>query len=312
MQAITVEMVCTAAKKLLETNQKQTAFKAKQRFTEISESLFCDEEYKAGLCKLGLTSIDTVFSFKAAQNLTKDNLSKHRSRLRFEINPPSATLFLKRYDSPPIPVQLNNWLSARKRVSSGLFDLEPTAKLAAAGVNTPKIIAYGEQWGVFFEKRSFLITEKIPDAESLERRLPDCFTAPAAIENLKQRRNFIAQLAAFVKKFHETNYRHRDLYFSHIFYGNNGRFYLIDLARTFKPGIFTERFRVKDIAQLYYSAPGSFFSRADRLRFYLGYTGSRLTGKDKVFIRKIINKAKRMAQHDIKHGRAVPFKAGLK
>jgi heptose I phosphotransferase len=316
MQAITVEMVCNAAKELLETNQRQLTSTAGQKFTEISdpsragsrESFFCDEDYKTGLSKLGLTSMDAVFSFNEAHNLTKDNLPRHRNRLRFEINSPPATLFLKRYDCPPILVQFRNWLSARRQISCGLFDFEPTAKLTAAGINTPKIISYGEQWGIFFEKRSFIVTEKIPDAESLEQRLPDCFNAPATIENLKLRRNFIAQLAAFIKKFHETNYRHRDLYLSHIFYGDNGQFYLIDLARTFKPGLFAERFRVKDITQIYYSAPGRIFSKTDRLRFYLGYTGHcRLTRKDKVFIRKVINKTKRMAQHDIKHGRAVPF-----
>jgi heptosyltransferase-2 len=324
MQAITVEMVCNAAKKLLETSQRQPAFKAEQKFTEISnlsravpalsiakgsrESFFCDEDYKAGLGELGLTSIDAVFSFNEAQNLTKDNLPRHRSRLRLEINLPPATLFLKRYDCPPISVQLKNWLSANKRVSCGLFDIKPAIKLAVAGINTPKIISYGEQWGIFFEKRSFIVTEKIPNAESLERRLPDCFNAPATIENLKLRRNFIAQLAAFVKKFHETNYRHRDLYLSHIFYDDSGRFYLIDLARAFRPGLLAERFRVKDIAQLFYSAPARFFSKTDRLRFYLGYTGhSKLTGKDKAFICGVVNKAKRMARHDIKHGRAVPF-----
>jgi heptosyltransferase-2 len=308
MQAITVEMVCNAAKKLLETNQGQPTSKPEQKFTEVSKSFFCDKDYKTGLSKLGLTSIDAVFSFNAAENLTKDNLPRHRSRLRFEINSPSAMLFLKRYDSPPISVQLRNWFSARRRISCGLLDCEPTTKLTDAGINTPKTIAYGEQQGIFFEKRSFIITEKIPDAESLEQRLPDCFNAPPTVENLKLRRNFIAQLAAFVKKFHETKYRHRDLYFSHIFYNDNGRFYLIDLARTFKPALLAERFRIKDIAQVYYSAQGRYFSKTDRLRFYLGYSGhSKLTSKDKVFIRKVINKTKRMARHDIKHGRAVPF-----
>jgi heptosyltransferase-2 len=308
MQAITVEMVCNAAKKLLETGQRQLAYKPQQKFIEISKSFFVDSDYKAGLDELGLNSLDSVFSFNDANNLTKANLPRHRSRLQFEINSPPAVLFLKRYDCPPILTQIGNWLSAGKRVSCGLFDVEPTANLAAAGVNTPKIVAYGQRWGVFFEKRSFIITEKIPDAESLERRLPDCFNAPATIENLKLRRNFIAQLAVFVKKIHETNYRHRDLYLSHIFHGGDGRFYLIDLARTFKPGLFAERFRVKDIAQLYYSAPGSFFSKTDRLRFYLSYTGRNgLMEKDKEFIHKVINKTQRMARHDIKRGRAVPF-----
>ncbi len=316
MQAITVDMVCNAAKKLLENNQEKLTIKTCREFAEISnlsragsrESFFCNEEYKTGLGNLGLTSIDSVFSFNNAENLAKDNLPGYRSRLRFEINSPPATLFLKRYDSPPILVQLKNWLSAGRRVSCGLSGFESAIKLAAAGINTPKIISYGEQWRIFFEKRSFIITEKIPNAEALERKLPDYFNASADMKNLKLRRNFIAQLADFVKKFHETKYRHRDLYFSHIFYDNDGQFHLIDLARTFKPNLLAERFRIKDIAQLYYSAPGRYFTNTDRLRFYLGYTGcSRLTGKNKIFIRKVINKTKQMAQHDIKHGRVVPF-----
>ena len=202
-------------------------------------------------------------------------------------------------------MQIKNWLSARRRTSCGLLDLEPTIKLTAAGINTPKVISYGEQWGMFFEKRSFIITEKIPDAESIERKLPDCFNTN---KNLKMRRTFIAQLAAFIKYFHRTKYRHRDLYFSHVFYDNNGSFHLIDLTRAFKPVLFSKRFRVKDIAQLNYSAPGRYFSKTDRLRFYLSYTGQKkLAGKDKNFIRKVINKTKKMAKHDIRHGRIAPF-----
>ncbi|MHC4463115.1 MAG: lipopolysaccharide kinase InaA family protein [Planctomycetota bacterium] len=286
----------------------------KQTFVEISKSFFIDPDYKTAFSKLGLTSFDAVFSFNAAKNLAKGNLAEFRSRFQFEINSqvslPSTTAFLKRYDRPPILVQLKNWLSARRRISCGYFDFEPAKKLTAAGINNPKIISYGEQWSIFFEKKSFIITEKIPDAESLERKLPDCFNGPATVEKLKLQRSFIAQLSAFIRKFHETDYRHRDLYLSHIFYSDSGNFYLIDLARAFKPIVWRRRFRIKDIAQVYYSAPATYFSNTDRLRFYVGYTGqSKLTKKDKVFVRKVINKAKRMARHDIKHSRSVPFES---
>jgi hypothetical protein len=127
---------------------------------------------------------------------------------------------------------------------------------------------------------------------------------------LKRRRQFIAQLASFIKKFHETNYRHRDLYFSHIFQDNDGRFFLIDLARVFKPVVLCRRYQIKDIAQVYYSAPKRYFSNTDRLRFYLDYAGtSKLTDTDKVFIRRVINKVKRMERHNIKHGIEAPFKS---
>jgi heptosyltransferase-2 len=316
MNSITVEMVCEAAKELLENNRKQLKLFARKKFEKIPnlsqatlrESFFIDPDYKAAFDRIGLTSTDAVFSFNAGKKLVKNNLAPYRSRLQFEISPPPVTLFLKRYDQPPISTQLLNWLWARKHVSCGAFDIEPANQLAAAGIGTPKIICYAEQWEGLFEKRSFIITEKIPNANSLERKLPEFFNRQDTTEKLRLKKEFIAKLANFIKKFHKSSYRHRDLYFSHIFYGDNGKFYLIDLARTFKPLVFSQRFRIKDIAQVHYSAPAKHFSNTDRLRFYLNYTGrKKLTPEDKIFIHKVINKARRMAQHDKKHGRAAPF-----
>ncbi len=312
MESISVEMVCEAAKELLENNRKQAIVLSQKEFIETSKSFFIDREYQTALKESGLTSIEEVFSFDAARNLTKSNLAGYRSRLQFEISFPgpgsSTTVFMKRYDRPPVFVQLKNWLSHHNRKSEAFREFDAADKLAASGINTPKVISYGEQRNTLFETRSFIISEKIPDAESLERRLPDCFDEQAIKEKLKQRRNFIAQAATFIRKFHETNYRHRDLYLAHIFHGESGKFHLIDLARVFKPIIMRRRFQIKDIAQVYYSSPGKNFSKTDRMRFYMTYAGqSRLRRKDKAFIRKVINKAEQMARHDIKHGRAVPF-----
>jgi len=312
MQSITVETVWRAAEELLQGRRSRADIFTRPEFEETSESFFVAPAYKAALAGTGLTSVDSVFSFDKAKNLTKSNLASFRSRLQFEIDSPDSTspiiVFLKRYDNPPILFQLKNWLAHKSRKTCAACEFEPTNELPAAGINTPRAISYGEQWGAFFEKKSFIITKKIPDAEALERKLPHCFDAPGTSENLKLRRNFIAKLGAFVKRFHATDYRHRDLYFSHIFYSGSGVFHLIDLARAFKPAVLDRRFLVKDIAQVYYSAPGKYFSRSDRLRFYFAYTGrDKLTAKDKAFIRKVIDKTKWMARHDRKHGRPVPF-----
>ncbi len=154
MQAITKEMVCNALKELLEGRRSKVIIMARPEFVEISNSFFVDCNYKTAFNKLGLTSIDAVFAFSAGRNLTKKNLAGYRCRVQFEISSPSATLFLKRYNNPPIFVQLKNWICARRPVSCGLFDLWPANVLAAAGINTPKIIAYGQKLGKIFEKRS--------------------------------------------------------------------------------------------------------------------------------------------------------------
>lgn len=312
MQSITVETVCSAIKDLMDGRRAGEVVFARPEFEEASESFFVDTKCKTALSKIGLTSIDAVFAFDRAKNLTKSNLAAFRSRLQFEIEAAESqspkTLFLKRYENPPILVQFKNWLAHRKATSCASCEFEPTRELPIAGINTPKVIAYGEECSGLLEKRSFIITEKIPNAEALERQLPDCFNAPTTPENLKLRRDFIIQLATFVRKFHQTGYRHRDLYFSHIFHSSDAGFYLIDLARAFRPALLRRRFQIKDIAQIHYSAPAEHFSPSDRLRFYLAYTAQKtLTTDDKAFIRKVLAKARRMARHDRKHGRDVPF-----
>jgi tRNA A-37 threonylcarbamoyl transferase component Bud32 len=279
---------------------------------KISKSFFVAPNHQEAMRRLGLTSIDTVFSFDAAENLTKKNLARHRSRLQFDLESPgsaqSTTVFLKRYDHPPILDQFKNWLTVRGCKSFARLEVAAAMELAAEGIAVPKLVSYGEQWGALFEKRSFLVTEKIPNADAIERRLPDYFDEPPTRENLRLRRGFIARLAKFIKRFHQTHYRHRDLYFSHIFCDDEGRFFLIDLARAFKPAVLAQRFRVKDLAQVYYSAPGRYFSKTDRLRFYVAYAGWRkLTAEDKAVIRRVTRKAERMARHAKRHGVGVPF-----
>lgn len=308
MQAVTVEMVCAAAGELLENNRKRARISARREFIETSQSFFLDSDYATAFEKLGLTSFDALFSFNSGKDPGGSSLPKHRSRLQFKISDPDKILFLKRYNHPDALTQIKNWFWHNTRKSMMSFDLDPTDDLARAGIRTPKTISYGEQWGVFLEKRSFIITEELPNAESLEQKLPDCFGDRSKTENLRQQRNFIERLGQFAGKFHDTDYRHRDFYLAHIFYSDDGAFFLIDLQRAFKPHILAERFRVKDIAQLYFSAPGSAFSKTDRLRFYKSYTGKRfLDGRDKVFIRKVVRKVNWIARREIKHGRLVPF-----
>ena len=187
------------------------------------------------------------------------------------------------------------------------MEYETADRLMAAGINTPHAIAWGEQWGPVFERRSFLITEEVADSRSLESRLPPCFTGPLTQEKRQARRDFLGRLASFIRRFHETGYRHRDLYLSHIFYSDGSGFCLIDLARAFRP-ILQRRFQVKDIAQLHYSAPATAVTRADRLRFYLAYVDHcRLLAQDKAFIRKVVRKAHQMARHNRKRRNRIPF-----
>jgi hypothetical protein len=282
-----------------------------RRLTGASPAFLVAEQFRQPLAALGMDSLEAVFAFEAGRTLAKANIGRFRRRLQFEVIPSGSSrpvqVYLKCYDRPPILSQFRNWFFHRRRESFAQVERSAIDGLAAAGISTPRIVACGEQWGIFFERRSFLITEGVPDSRSLESKLPPCVDGPVTAATQRARREFISRLALFIRRFHETGYRHRDLYLPHIFCSDTGEFCLIDLARTSRP-ILRRRFQVKDIAQLHYSAPAASFSRTDRLRFYLAYVGGRrLLSQDRAFIRKVVRKAERMASHNRRHGIPIPF-----
>jgi hypothetical protein len=277
-------------------------------FINLQDGFYVDKDYAESFRELGLTSIEAVFNFQGDENLHKANIAKHRSRLKFELGDLNKTLFLKRYDNPPKFTQLKNWLTRQSKASTADYDRLPPQELKASGIDAPKTVAYGSEWGGFFEKRSFMVMENIENGVSLEEKLPECFYDLAIDSSHKMRCEFINKLADFTRKFHDTGYRHRDYYLCHIFLVNEKDFCLTDMHRSFKPGFLSERYRLKDITQLHYSSPGDIISQADRLRFYLRYSGKdRPDDCDRKFLRKVKAKAWRVALHDIKHKRVVPF-----
>ncbi|MGA2916871.1 MAG: lipopolysaccharide kinase InaA family protein [Sedimentisphaerales bacterium] len=271
-------------------------------FAKIAPDFYVRSDFVDCFGKLSLKSMDDIFSFSGGKNLTKDNLAAFRQRIMFDTDNPKTTLFLKRYQNVPKLTQLKNWLTQRNKVFTMSCDLHPAKNLKKLGINTPTVVAFGFEWSGLFETRSFIIMEKVPDSASLEEKLPDSFH--------RDRKNFIKSLAAFVRKFHDTGFRHRDLYLCHIFCSSQGQFTLIDLNRVFKPLFFSQKYLIKDLTQLYYSAPGKIFSKTDRFRFFLTYMQkNKLSIKDKFIIKKIKSKAQRMAKHDKKHGRIAPFES---
>ncbi|NLH16707.1 MAG: hypothetical protein GX455_09015 [Phycisphaerae bacterium] len=276
------------------------------RFERLGEGVYVDPGYAESFRSLGLTTVEEMFRFEGGVRLNKDNLSPDRSRLRFEIPAPAATLFLKRYNRTPVLRQIRNWMESGRRVSTADRDRMPGEILATAGIATPQVVAFGAEWGRVFEQRSFVVTRMLEGAEALERRMPQAWNPRGG--SAAERRAFVEKLADFVRRFHATGYCHRDLYLAHVFCDAAERLYMIDLQRAFQPRWCRWRWRIKDLAELHYSAPGEVVSCSDRIRFFLRYVGrKRLTRLDRWRIARIRARAWRMADHDFRHGREAPF-----
>lgn len=278
---------------------------------ETSPGFFIDTNYQSLLSDLRLDSVAAVFEFQEGQSLVKSNLASWRHRIRFQL-PNGQYAYLKRYVAPPKSIQVKAWTQHGEHAFLSDFDKGPADILRRVDVSIPQTIVCGGQWRGLFERRSFIITLELQNATSLEKKLPACFHSESP-DACKTKKEFIEQLADFIRRFHETGYRHRDLYLAHIFYSASGNLSLIDLHRCFRPKLFKQRYLVKDLAQLHYSCDGNLISRADRIRFYRAYRNiSKLAGTDKAFIAKVHAKALRIAWHDRKHGRNVPFETNRK
>ncbi len=274
----------------------------------FAENYWASPEFVQDLRALGLHTIEDVFAFQGGNALNKKELTPWRNRVELVLPVKNIRCFLKRYSCPPPGVQFRNWLDHRQRALTAQYDVLPCLPLNQGGIGTYQPIACGGRWNGLWEDKSFAILREIPDAQSLEKKLPACFLSLETSQTRKQRLAFLDHLADFARRFHETGYCHRDFYLCHLFYSPGGTLSLIDLQRAFIPKCFRTRWILKDLSQLYYSSPGDIISRTDRLRFYLRYAQKNaLTVRDRKFIRRLKRRAWSMADRDLRRGKEVPF-----
>ena len=221
--------------------------------------------------------------------------SRYRARLRFATGNTPVFVYLKRFGVEKLA---DRW---RRRWEHGLWmtpgehESRIATTLHRAGISVPAPLAWGwqDRQGVRY---SFVVLESVPGepAQDWVAKLP----ASNALENWEQKRVLIERLAELARRFHGLGFCHRDFYLNHVFVTKVGRellLSLIDLQRIFQPRWRAQRWRIKDLAQLNYSATGALFSRTMRLRFAYHYFGVRHLSRDQ----------KRLLQHIIRKTRSI-------
>ena len=258
----------------------------------LSDKLTVSNDYRDGFAAAGLRSLDDLFAIRDGQRLEKASLPSWRERIRFAV-PGLGMFYLKRYSSPPAAVQVRRILAGRGRWSTARSEWEQMQRLDAAGVESVRWAALGEEMAGRWERRSAVVTPAVP-GESLEQYV--------ARNQQPFRRDDLCRLARFVARFHGVGLVHRDLYLSHIFYDERDAeapFRLIDVARVMRPRWRRRRWVVKDLAALDYSTPPHAATTADRLRFLKVYLGvDRLRPADRRLARQVVAKTRRIARHD--------------
>ncbi|MDR0736804.1 MAG: lipopolysaccharide core heptose(I) kinase RfaP [Zoogloeaceae bacterium] len=171
---------------------------------------------------------------------------------------------------------LKNLLSLRLPVLGARNEWRAAQRLAELGVDALRAAAFGERGINPARRHSFIITEELAPAISLEDYCRDWLRTPP-VPALK--RALIARVADMARRMHEGRVNHRDFYLCHFLLHTDPpptpealRLSLIDLhraqvhARPLPP-----RWRRKDLAGLYFSALDIGLTRRDLLRFIRAY-----------------------------------------
>ncbi len=268
--------------------------------------MWLDDRYQTELEAAGLTDFDAVMSTSDGQCLRvlPDRENRHLP-LRHPRHPARGA-YLKRHRVRTWGSRLRATLGGGPGETAGRVEARNIRRLAADGVASMDLVAYGERLRPDGRLESFLLTEELEGFEPLDDFLKRRFRPRGALGPAARDRDLdrlIRNVAAVARALHGAGYNHRDLYCCHFFVREpaKGAFEvrLIDLQRVEHRRRFRRRWLVKDLAQLGYSAPGAWIGTSHRLAFFRHYLGvERLRRSDKRLIRAVLAKQRRIARRE--------------
>jgi heptose I phosphotransferase len=138
------------------------------------------------------------------------------------------------------------------------------------GVPTLEIMGFGCRGVNPAQRQSFLLTSELTHVISLEDFCKDWrLTPPAAA----LKRSLINEVARSARLLHDSGANHRDFYLCHFLRDERAphTLYLIDLHRAQIRSVTPRRWRVKDLAGLYFSSKDIGLTSRDLLRFIKDY-----------------------------------------
>jgi heptose I phosphotransferase len=269
---------------------------------------FVQREWQSAFAQAGLVRVEDFFSVHG-NSLSKPGLGKrYRARLEVTRDGETRAVFLKRYEGESTRNLLQRLWEDGERSAVALREVRVARTLETVGIDTFKPLAWGWQGSRGTSQKSFIVMSQVT-GDSLERWVPRQ-NFSATNESWRKKQQLVQQLAQFSKQLHESGWFHRDFYLCHIFIAETDgkiQLALVDLARMFRPRWRVERWRIKDLAQLNFSAPKKYFSRTLRLRFCKIYLGaSRLSPAHKKLLRRIARRSEKIAQRESRRNRNAP------
>ena len=183
--------------------------------------------------------------------------------------------FAKIHSGPGWPEIFKNLIVGKLPVLDASNEFIAARKLVDLGINTLVVAAFGVRGKNPARRQSFIVTDEIVDAISLEDFCSEWAEHSPAFG---QKLTLLKDVASLARKLHVGGVVHRDFYLCHILLnrgpGNtHGSLVLIDLHRALIRKQTSYRSLVKELGALYFSSMDIGLSSRDYLRFLAIYFG---------------------------------------
>lgn len=239
-------------------------------------------------------------AFACAQALEGDIYRDVKGRRTLRFDHRGRGYFIKVHQGVGWGEIAKNLLMLKAPVIGAGNEYRAIRALEAIAVPTLSIAGYGRRGCNPARQQSFLITDELPPSVTLEDHCRDWPTSPPSV---RDRRRLIRAVADTSRAMHTSGINHRDYYLCHFHLdlarrdGEAPLLYLIDLHRAQMRPQVPRRWRLKDIAGLYFSALDIGLTRRDLLTFVTAYAGKPLRialGEHRAFWRQVERKALRL------------------
>jgi heptose I phosphotransferase len=216
--------------------------------------------------------------FKISGKIYREPEGTNRRTLRFERD--GKGFFIKLHWGVGWGEILKNLISLRLPILGASNEWKAIQQLEQLNIETMRLAAYGQQGWNPARQESFVITEELANTISLEDLCMDWPSKPPVIT---QKRHLLRRVAEMSRALHQNGINHRDLYICHFLLqqpwdGSEERLHLhlIDLHRVQIRKKTPERWLVKDVGSLHFSAMEIGLTQADLFRFIKNYSGKPL------------------------------------
>lgn len=247
--------------------------------------------------------LDSIFSkhwqgrdvFQAARELEGDVYRQLEQRQTLAFTLADKRYFIKKHRGIALAEILKNLLTLRLPVASARNEFTAINAMQAAGVKVPQLAAFACKGVLPAQLESFLVTHDVGEHVSLEDYCRDWHKAKP---DFRRKHALLIQVADISRRMHAAGICHRDFYLCHfLFSESTDQLTVIDLHRALVKKSLGARWKIKDLAGLWFSAMGIGLTQRDLLRFVRLYQQQPLReilAGDRTFWSQVRARANRM------------------